>query len=115
MLMKKVYYLKTCDTCKRIMKELNLEEFQLREIKSKPITESEIEDLRKQVDTYEQLLNKRSRKYSEIKNKNLSDQDLKQAILEEYTFLKRPIFQVDEKLFIGNSKATVAAVQQELT
>lgn len=112
--MKKVYYLKTCDTCKRIMKELNLEEFQLREIKSKPITESEIEDLRKQVDTYEQLLNKRSRKYSEIKNKNLSEQDLKQAILEEYTFLKRPIFQVDEKLFIGNSKATVAAVQQEL-
>lgn len=96
------------------MKDLNLEEFQLREIKSTPITESEIENLRLQVDSYEQLLNKRSRKYGEIKDKHLTENELKQAILEEYTFLKRPVFQIEDKLFVGNSKAVIKAVQQEL-
>ena len=35
--MKKVYFLKTCGTCKRIMSELDLDKWEKREIKTKGI------------------------------------------------------------------------------
>jgi len=34
--MKKVYFLQTCDTCRRILKEVNLDGFVKQEIKSEP-------------------------------------------------------------------------------
>ena len=35
--MKKVYFLKTCDTCRRILKEVNTTGFTEQEIKTNPI------------------------------------------------------------------------------
>lgn len=109
--MKKVFYLKTCDTCKRIMSEFDLTGFDLREIKSNPISVEELEQLRTFTSSYEDLLNKRSQKYKLIKNKNLSEEQLKKEILQEYTYLKRPIFQFTEKVFIGNSKKGIAELK----
>jgi arsenate reductase-like glutaredoxin family protein len=41
--MKKVFYLKTCDTCLKILKQFDLNGWEKREIKTQPITEEEIE------------------------------------------------------------------------
>ena len=44
--MDKIYYLSTCDTCKRILKELEpLEGIALQDIKSNPVTKEQIEAL----------------------------------------------------------------------
>jgi arsenate reductase-like glutaredoxin family protein len=44
----------------------------------------------------------------------LTEDDFKKYILEEYTFLKRPVIIVNDTIFIGNSKSTVAAAKAEL-
>ena len=38
----------------------------------------------------------------------------REAILKEYTFLKRPIIQIGEKFFVGNSKKVVEEAKNEL-
>ncbi|WP_224484165.1 arsenate reductase family protein [Robertkochia aurantiaca] len=116
--MKKFYYLRTCDTCSRIMKELELpQEVELREIKSDPVTSEELQQMHDLTKSYEALFNKRARLYRErnLKEKNLEETDYKNLILEEYTFLKRPVLIIDDQIFVGNSKKTVAAARQALS
>lgn len=116
--MKKIYYLKTCNTCMRILKELNLpSNFDLQDIKDAPITMSQLEELHKLSGSYESLFSKRAKLYKEmgLKNTDLSERDFKHYILEHYTFLKRPVIIVDTSIFIGNSKKVVDAAKQMLT
>ncbi len=115
--MKKVYYLKTCDTCKRILKELNLEDFELQEIKQQPITEEQLNELYQFTESYEALFNKRAKLYKEndLKNKNLSEEDYKTYLLEHYTFLKRPVFIIENDIFIGNSKKVITDLKLRLS
>ncbi len=116
--MKKVYYLKTCSTCARILKELNLSsEFVLQDIKTEPITVSQLEDMKALSGSYEALFSKRSKLYKEmgLKDQKLEERDFKQYILEHYTFLSRPVFLIDNEIFIGNSKKNVEAVKAVLS
>lgn len=115
--MKKIYYLSTCNTCTRIISELHLPEgFELQDIKTEPITKSQIEQMRELTDSYESLFSKRARLYKELglKEKSLSEDDYKNYILEHYTFLKRPVIIVNDSIFIGNSKKTVEAVKLKI-
>jgi len=115
--MKKVYYLSTCDTCKRIMKEVGVDSsFKKQDIKTQKITTKELEDLKKLSGSYEALFSKTARKYKSLglKDKNLTEEDYKNYILEEYTFLKRPVFLIDKEIFIGNSKKNVEALNEKL-
>ena len=113
--MKKAYYLSTCDTCKRILKELNLSaDWKLQDIKADKITLEQLEEMRSMTDSYESLLNRRARKLSEFKGQDLSEEKLKSMILEEYTFLKRPVFVMDKEIFIGNAKKTVESLKAKL-
>jgi len=51
--MKKAYYLSTCDTCKRILKELNLsDDWYLQDIKTEKITLDQLEEMRGRTDSY---------------------------------------------------------------
>lgn len=111
--MKKVYFLQTCDTCRKILKEVNVEGFEKQEIKLNPITVAQLEEMRKLTDSYESLFNKRAKLYREmdLKNQNLTEADFKQYILDEYTFLKRPVFIVEDDIFIGNSKKVVESLK----
>ena len=115
--MRKVYFLQTCDTCRRILKELNLEGFEKQEIKASPVTANQLEELYKLTNSYEALFNKRAKLYREmdLKNQNLEEKDYKQYILEQYTFLKRPVFIVDDAIFVGNSKKTITALKEKLS
>lgn len=113
--MKKFYYLKTCSTCQRIMKSLDLQEdVILREIKSDPITAAELDGMAKKIGSYDALFSKRAQKYKalDLKNKNLSEADIRNYILKEYTFLKRPVLETAEKVIAGNSAKQVEEMGQ---
>lgn len=115
--MKKVYYLSTCDTCKRILKELELPaSFELQDIKNTTISPEQLEKMRDLSGSYEALFSKRARLYKErdLKNKKLSQEDYKNLILEHYTFLKRPVIINENEIFIGNSKKTVEAAKDSI-
>jgi len=115
--MKKIYHLATCSTNKRILKEVEpTEEFEMQEIKSEPITESQIEEMHKLSKSYEALFSKRAMKYKSLglKDKNLTENDIKAYILSDYTFLKRPVAIIGDEIFIGNSKKNVEALKNKI-
>lgn len=112
-----VWYLATCDTCKRIMKSLSLpDSFKLREIKSEAVTAEELDHLAGITGSYESLFNRRSRKFAAVKaeGRALDEAAYRELILGEYTFLKRPVFLIGSKVFAGNSAKTVEDIRQEL-
>lgn len=115
--MKKIYYLKTCDTCKRILKQLPLDGFELQEIKTQPISVQQLEEMHVVSRSYEALFSRRSKKYAamDLKNQTLIEKDFKQLILDEYTFLKRPVVLIDDQIFIGNAKKNVEALVDYVT
>lgn len=115
--MQKIYYLTTCDTCKRIIKELDLSStFVRQEIKEEEITLSQLEALRALSGSYESLFSKRAKLYKErgLKDEVLAEEDYKRFILEHYTFLKRPVLVNKDQIFIGNSKNVVAEAKASL-
>ncbi|QLG45545.1 arsenate reductase family protein [Costertonia aggregata] len=112
--MKKIYHLSTCDTCQRILKELQpLDGFELQDIKTEAVTASQLEEMHKLSESYEALFSKRARLYREkgLNEKQLSESEYKNLILEHYTFLKRPVIMLDDHIFIGNSKKVVQAAK----
>ena len=108
--MRKIYYLSTCSTCKRILGELpEIDTFTLQDIKKDPITEGDLKVMYDKVGSYEKLINKRAQLYKErdLKNKELSEEAFKQLLLEHYTFLSRPVILIDEEVYVGNSKKVI--------
>ena len=108
--MKKVFYLKTCSTCIRILKELNLpSDFTLQDIKTEEITVKQLEHIKTLAGSYEALFSKKSKLYKEmdLKNQTLEELDYKHYILDHYTFLSRPVVIINDTIFIGNSKQVV--------
>ncbi len=115
--MKKIYYLSSCDTCKRIMNELELPSaFIKQDIKTQGITEEELEQMQNLSGSFESLFSKRAQLYKQrnLKDQKLTEEDYKNLILEHYTFLKRPVIINNDKIFIGNSKKTVEAAKANL-
>ncbi len=111
------FYLSTCDTCKRIHKELDLpERVRLQDIKSNPVSPGQLEELKALAGSYEALFSKRARLYKErnLKDAKLGENEFKELLMEHYTFLKRPVLVVSGKIFIGNASKTVAAARQML-
>ncbi len=115
--MKKVYYLKTCSTCIRILKALDLSsEFVLQDIKTEAITVKQLEHMKNMAGSYEALFSKRAKLYKEmdLKNQDLTERDYKHYILEHYTFLSRPVIINEGTIFIGNSKKIVEAAKSSI-
>ncbi len=116
--MRKIYYLSSCDTCSRIINELNLREkkFIFQDIKTEKITPGQLEEMAKLSGSYESLFSRVAMKYKSLGlNKlTLTEADYKNYILEEYTFLKRPVIFISNKIFVGNSKAVIAEAKAEL-
>ena len=113
----KIYYLASCSTCARINKTLKAEEnFEMQNIKEEKITASQIDEMKKLSGSYESLFSRRAMKYKSmgLKDQTLTEKDYRKLILEEYTFLKRPVMIINGKIFIGNSKKNVEAAQNEL-
>ncbi len=98
------------------MNQLNLEGFEKQDIKTEKMTLVQIEQMQQLSGSYESLFSKVARKYRALglNEKSLSEDEMKNYIVEEYTFLKRPVFIIDDQIFIGNSKKTVEAVKEAL-
>ena len=114
---RKVYFLSTCDTCRRIMKEVGVDDsFEQQDIKFSPVTEEQVEHFYRFTGSYEELVNKRARKLKDALAEApvKTDADYKALLLSDYTFLKRPVFEIDGELFIGNTKNTVEAIKAKL-
>ena len=116
--MKKIYYLSTCSTCARIISELGLKEkkFVFQDIKTEKITPAQLAEMKKMAGSYEALFSRVALKYRALglDKKKLSEDDYKNHILEEYTFLKRPVIIIGNKIFVGNSKSNIALVKEQL-
>ncbi len=115
--MNKIYYLSSCDTCRRILHELAPgPDTELQDIGADPLSGKQLAELHRLAGSYEALLNKRARLYAQrgLKDKGLDDAGFKALLLEHYTFLKRPVVLAGGQLFIGNSPKTVAAAREAL-
>ncbi|MFB6455964.1 arsenate reductase family protein [Chitinophaga sp. Hz27] len=103
--MKKIYHLSTCGTCKKILEETQAVQrgFTLQDIKKEKITEAQLKEMKDLAGSYEALFSRRSQKYRPmgLHEKQLTEQDYHDLILEEYSFLKRPVAIENGKIFIG--------------
>ncbi|MEO6884473.1 MAG: ArsC/Spx/MgsR family protein [Bacteroidia bacterium] len=113
--MRKIFFLSSCSTCQRIIKELDLaaDNFIFQDIKNEKISPAQLDQLKELSGSYEALFSRTAMKYKalNLKEKALSEKEYRNYILEEYTFLKRPVIVVDNRIFIGNAKQTIAAVK----
>jgi len=99
------------------MKEIGVDDsWKQQDVKSEKLTVSQIEEMFVLSGSYDSLFSRRAMKYKSmgLKEKNLSEVDYKKLILDEYTFLKRPVIIIEGKIFIGNSKKVVASVIEEI-
>lgn len=115
--MKKLFYLSSCSTCKRIINILQPgKDVVLRDIKQKPLNAEELEQMHQLSGSYEALFSKRAQLYKQrnLKDKTLTETDFKNLLLEHYTFLKRPVLVLSDTIFIGNASSTVEEAKKAL-
>ena len=110
-----MYHLGICTTSQAIIKETKIDKkgFEMQDIKFEKITPAQLEEMKKMAGSYEALFSRRALKYKEwkLKDKQLTENDYRQYILDEYTFLKRPVVIINEKIFVGSEKKTVASLK----
>lgn len=116
--MKKVYYLSTCDTSRAIIKENMLEKkgFELQDIKTVKITPAQLDEMKQMAGSYEALFSRRAIKYKSLglKDMELDEKDYRKYILEEYTFLKRPVIINGKEIFMGSEKKNLEALKKSV-
>lgn len=113
-----IYYLASCDTCRKIIKSLpNADRLSFHDIRQNPITENELEALYQLSESYEALFSKKAQLYKEkdLKSKSLTEADYKKYLLEHYTFLSRPVFVIKDIIYIGNSQKNILEVIKVLS
>jgi len=113
--MNTIYYLASCDSCRKIIKALpKNNNLVFHDIKQNPISNVELEEMRRLSGSYEALFSKKAILYKtlKLKDKSLTEDDYKIYILEHYTFLSRPVFIIDDKIYIGNSQKNIIEVMK---
>ena len=111
--MNKIYYMASCDTCRKIIKTLpNSEKLTFIDIRQHPLSDSDLDEMHQLAGSYEALFSKRAQLYKSLglKDKNLTEADFKKYLLEHYTFLSRPVFIIDGKIYIGNGQKNIIEV-----
>ena len=117
--MKKIYHLANCTTCQAIIKETGIEKagLEMQDIKTEKITPAQLDEMKALSGSYESLFSRRAIKYRELglKDQALTEKDYRRLILEEYTFLKRPVVILNNKIFVGSEKKNVEALKKALS
>ncbi|MEQ3662177.1 MAG: ArsC/Spx/MgsR family protein [Flavobacterium sp.] len=111
--MNTIYYLPSCDTCRKIIKMLPKSiELDFQDIRENPINEESLAKMYALTGSYEALFSKRAQLYKSLglKDKNLTEVDFKKYLLEHYTFLSRPVFIINNQIYIGNSQKVINEV-----
>lgn len=114
--MKKIYHLGNCTTCQAILQNIKPERkgYELQDIKTEKITPAQLDEMKEMTGSYEALFSRRALKYKEmgLKDKKLTEKDYRKLILQEYTFLKRPVVINGKKIFVGSEKKTQEALKE---
>ena len=86
----------------------------MQDIKFERITVAQLDEMKRMTGSYESLFSRRAMKYKELglKDKKLGEKDYRQFILDEYTFLKRPVVIIHDQIFVGSEKKTVEALKK---
>ncbi|MEY3051652.1 MAG: hypothetical protein RLY31_1437 [Bacteroidota bacterium] len=108
--MKKIWHLGTCKTCQRILAEIrNLDQYEVQDIKERPISAEDLDALRERTGSYESLFSRRALKYRAwgLHEKNLGEADYRDLILQEYTFLRRPVVLDGDQVYAGSMRKPV--------
>lgn len=116
--MKRIYYLKTCDTCKRILKTIpNIELFTLIDIKTQHPQVDDLAQMHQRTGSYEALFSKKAKLYKAMGLNEflLSEQDYKRYLLAHYTFLSRPVIIDEEHIFVGSTPTNLKQLQAYLS
>ena len=116
--MKKIYHLSTCDTTQNILKEVEAVKkgADLQDIKTEKITPEQLDEMKKLAGSYEALFSRRALKYKSmgLNKKKLTEEDYRNLILQEYTFLKRPVAIINNQIFVGNAPSMVQKLKKAL-
>lgn len=110
---KKIYHLANCSTCQRIIGQIDeTAGIDFQEIKTQPMTASQLDEMKALAGSYEALFSRRAMKYRSmgLDKMTLTEDDYRRYILEEYTFLKRPVAIIGEEIYVGSAKKTVEAL-----
>ncbi|MEN9334652.1 MAG: hypothetical protein RLY35_1832 [Bacteroidota bacterium] len=114
--MKKIFVLANCGTCQRILKDLGTKTkgYEIQDIKTEKIAAKDLDEMKKLAGSYEALFSRVAMKYRSmgLNEMELTEKDYRKYILEEYTFLKRPVVVNGDQIFIGNSKKVVEAAKE---
>lgn len=116
--MKSIFHLSSCDTCRKILRELApSNEVRLQDIKTEKISEEQLDEMARLAGSYESLFSRKAVKFRNygLGEMQLTESDYRRLILEEYTFLKRPIVQAGQHIFVGNAAKTIAAAKAALS
>jgi len=111
---KEVFHLANCNTCQKIMNEVGVDDsFKVQEIKTESITAKQLDEMIEMQGSAEELFSRRAMKYRSLglNEQTLTEKDYRKYILAEYTFLKRPVFIIDNQIFAGNAKKTIEAIK----
>jgi arsenate reductase len=116
--MKKIYHLAHCTTCQAIIKETGIDKkgVEMQNIRTEKITADQLDAMKKLAGTYEALFSRRALKYKELglKDKKLEEKDYRNYILQEDTFLKRPVVIINDKIFIGSEKKNIESLKKAM-
>ena len=116
--MKKAFTWPTCKTCVRIFEALKPEQngCEVVDIKSEGISAEDLDRMKELAGSYEALFSRRAMKFRSmgLADQTLTEADYRRLILEEYTFLKRPVFLFDDRVTAGSAKASVEAARAAL-
>lgn len=114
--MRRFYHLANCSTCRRIMEDcrLQVKGFVLHEMRSEGISPEQLDDMKRLAGSYESLFSRRAIKYKSmgLKDRRLEENDYRSLILEDCTFLKRPVAVLEGRIFVGSEKSTVQALKE---
>tara|TARA_B100000902_G_scaffold396477_1_gene457579 strand:+ start:46 stop:396 length:351 start_codon:yes stop_codon:yes gene_type:complete len=115
--MRKIYHLSKCNTCQRILSETGTNGFEVIDIKEQIISSEDLDHAKAKLGSYEVLFNKRAIKYRQqgLNEQSLSDDQFRDLILNEYTFMKRPLYFIKDEVYAGNAKKTVEQIKAYLS
>ncbi len=113
--MLEVIGIKNCNTVKKTLNWLdeNEIEWQLRDVKNDPLTPNELARLVGKVGL-ETIVNRKGRKWKMLglADKELSDNDLFDVLLENQTVIKRPVLVLGESVMVGFDESSLSEFLQ---
>jgi arsenate reductase len=103
-----MYWLPHCTTCQKAVQYLEKKGHSVatfRDLKGDPLDRKEVERLAKLVGGADELFSRRARKYRSmnLSERELSSDEMIQLMIDDYTFIKRPVLLCDKRALSGFS------------